>query len=325
MEKKKFELRLERTHLEESAGNSLPNSKELHRASSAKDESLFCSASDALTHGCIAETHAFQPTRRRSMVILAKYGEDTTWSTGLSERCGVDIRTYQSKNRSSSFYVPNFGGEAGKYLTAILDLYDDPPPYTLFIHAHNTSWHNEIPASEYICSNTWRNNDVKSDTNIMRGFEKKNFVQFPSTRTIRVVKGKKGKIDAVFIADKEKRKWFATNNLRARVSIAMRVNRLNLNVAYYDSECCSQFAISSGSMRRRSKQFYTRMKRWTMSKGDSIKSNKGTQKPTVEKVKGLEPLWALIFDVVPLKFSAKLGSGGSFAKEVAKAKAAGRG
>ena len=56
------------------------------------------------------------------------------------------------------------------------------------------------------------------------------------------------------------------------------------------------------------------MRKWVTSKGDSIHSNKNQHKPTVEKGKGLEPLWSVIFDATPLHFDTKLT--GSFASLV---------
>ena len=83
---------------------------------------------------------------------------------------------------------------------------------------------------------------------------------------------------------------------------------------YFDSECCGQFSTSFSVIKRRPKSFYQRIRKWAISKGDSIHSNKNQNKPTVEKVKGLEPLWSVIFDATPLHFDTKLT--GSFASVV---------
>lgn len=92
------------------------------------------------------------------MVVLAQYKEDTTWAMRLEDECDVEVRVYQSANHRDPYFVENLGGEAAKYFTAIEDVYDDdePPPYLLFLHAHETSWHNGVNATEYICSDVWR-------------------------------------------------------------------------------------------------------------------------------------------------------------------------
>lgn len=262
---------------------------------------------------------------RKAMVILAKYKEDTMWATRLEDECDVEVRIYQSASQKEPYFVENLGGEAAKYIAAIEDVYDDviPPPYLLFLHAHEKSWHNGVNATEYICSDAWRvmggQNDEMGDLRSLDYGEKKHFLHFPSTRVMRVLR-KGSTVAAVFIADKRKgatlNPWFATNNLRQRVSIAARAIKIkdSMRGLYFDSECCGQFSTSFSVIKRRPKSFYQRIRKWAVSKGDSIHSNKNQKKPTVEKVKGLEPLWSVIFDATPLYVGTKLS--GSFASVV---------
>jgi len=127
-------------------------------------------------------------------------------------------------------------------------------------------------------------------------------------------------VAAVFVADRRKggklKPWFATNNLRQRVSITARATKIkdSMRGLYFDSECCGQFSTSFSVIKRRPKSFYQRIRKWASSKGDSIHSNKNQNKPTVEKVKGLEPLWSIIFDATPLYVGIQLS--GSFASVV---------
>lgn len=271
------------------------------------------------------EGYASKNSTRKAMVILAKYKEDTMWATRLEDECDVEVRTYQSASQKEPYFVENLGGEAAKYFAAIEDVYDDviPPPYMLFLHAHENSWHNGVNATEYICSDAWR--DVAGHNvgiGDLRGLaygEKKHFLHFPSTRVMRVLR-KGSTVAAVFIADKRKggtlKPWFGTNNLRQRVSIAARAIKIkdSMRGLYFDSECCGQFSASFSLIKRRPKSFYQRIRTWAISKGDSIYSNKNQNKPTVEKVKGLEPLWSVIFDATPLYVGTKLS--GSFANVV---------
>jgi len=262
---------------------------------------------------------------RKAMVILAKYKEDTAWATRLEDECDVEVRAYQSASQEEPYFIENLGGEAAKYFAAIEDVYDDaiPPPYMLFLHAHENSWHNGVNATEYICSDAWRvvggYDDGIGDPRSLAYGEKKHFLHFPSTRVIRVLR-RGSNVAAVFIADKKKgsklKPWFATNNLRQRVSITARAIKIkdNMRGLYFDSECCGQFSTSFSAIKRRPKSFYQRIRKWVTSKGDSIHSNKNQHKPTVEKAKGLEPLWSVIFDATPLYFDTKLT--GSFSSIV---------
>ena len=100
----------------------------------------------------------FQTSTRGATVVLAQYKEDTTWAMRLEDECDVEVRVYQNANHRDPYFFENLGGEAAKYFTAIEDVYDDdePAPYLLFLHAHETSWHNGVNATEYICSDAWR-------------------------------------------------------------------------------------------------------------------------------------------------------------------------
>lgn len=251
--------------------------------------------------------------RRLPAVVVAAHAEDTSWLQGIGELCGVEILVYQSKDPNAPHYIKNLGGEAGKYFQAMLDMWDSPPPYSLFIHAHNTSWHNKVSASEFICSREWRTNSSQVSVN--------GFRHFPSIRVMRVVQRRAGRIEAVFIRDRDvtSKKWFATNNLRQRVQAAVSQNRIHVPTGMFDSECCSQFIITGELLRRRPKAFYHKLLRWAMTPGDSIRSKKNQLKPTVEKVKGFEPLWPVIFSVEPPLGYAKFLPG-SFARQVSVAK-----
>ena len=73
------------------------------------------------------------------------------------------------------------------------------------------------------------NNVGNDDPRSLTYGERKHFVHFPSTRVIRVLR-RGSTVAAVFIADKRKngklKPWFATNNLRQRVSITARVAKI---------------------------------------------------------------------------------------------------
>lgn len=73
-------------------------------------------------------------------VVVAHYNEDLTWLDNLRyptvviSKQGIPFET-----------PPNRGQEASGYLTWILDNYDELPEYVVFLHGHQTSWHNRAP------------------------------------------------------------------------------------------------------------------------------------------------------------------------------------
>ena len=80
----------------------------------------------------------------RCLVIASTAEQDTSWvETELGNELGLSKRIYVVDNASSEFSVPlNKGHEAMVYLTHIIDEYDNLSEITLFLHAHQFSWHN---------------------------------------------------------------------------------------------------------------------------------------------------------------------------------------
>ena len=80
----------------------------------------------------------------RCLVVASTAEQDTTWvETQLGSEPGLSARVYVVDDASSKFSVPlNKGHEAMVYLTYIIDEYDDLSEITLFVHAHQFSWHN---------------------------------------------------------------------------------------------------------------------------------------------------------------------------------------
>lgn len=80
----------------------------------------------------------------RCLVIASTAEQDTSWvNIQLGNEVGLTKRIYVVDNASSEFTVPlNKGHEAMVYLTYIIDEYDNLSEITLFLHAHQFSWHN---------------------------------------------------------------------------------------------------------------------------------------------------------------------------------------
>jgi hypothetical protein len=80
----------------------------------------------------------------RCLVIASTAEQDTGWvETELDNEDGLSKRIYVVDNASSEFSVPlNKGHEAMVYLTYVIDEYDNLSDITLFLHAHQFSWHN---------------------------------------------------------------------------------------------------------------------------------------------------------------------------------------
>lgn len=78
-------------------------------------------------------------------VVIAHYNEDLSWVTNLRYPFTILSRNGLPKNTA-----PNKANEASVFLEYILKYYNELDEYTVFIHAHRTSWHHEAPIDETI-------------------------------------------------------------------------------------------------------------------------------------------------------------------------------
>lgn len=76
-----------------------------------------------------------------SVVIIARYKEDTNWVSKLNKFKNVFI--YEKENPDKEPYnVPkNKGSEASAYIKFIIDNYDNLPNHLVLLHCHEFSWH----------------------------------------------------------------------------------------------------------------------------------------------------------------------------------------
>jgi hypothetical protein len=83
---------------------------------------------------------------KTDLVIIAAHAENVSWVKEISRKPGtiIEVKVYQSSDPSGEYYVRNYCFEAGKYLEAILDIYDSISSYRkiLFLHGHLKASHN---------------------------------------------------------------------------------------------------------------------------------------------------------------------------------------
>jgi hypothetical protein len=77
----------------------------------------------------------------RMIVIASTRDEDTSWIQ--RELPGVETAIYVVDDPNAHYKVPkNKGHESMVYLTYMIDHYDKLPDVMVFLHAHQTAWHN---------------------------------------------------------------------------------------------------------------------------------------------------------------------------------------
>jgi len=89
----------------------------------------------------------------RHQVVIAKYDEDVTWLHNLARN--FDVSVYQSKDPSMPLFVENVGNEAAKYLSYIVENYDNLPETVAFMQAGRADWHDPLPKDTMMQNWDW--------------------------------------------------------------------------------------------------------------------------------------------------------------------------
>ncbi|WEW60556.1 hypothetical protein PRK78_006043 [Emydomyces testavorans] len=82
----------------------------------------------------------------RTLVVAKLKAEDTSWVDRLAENDpGLATAVYVVDDpEADPFVIKNKGHELMPYLTYIIDNYANLRNITIFMHAHNETWHNEV-------------------------------------------------------------------------------------------------------------------------------------------------------------------------------------
>jgi hypothetical protein len=91
----------------------------------------------------------------RRTLVVAKYDEDVSWLNCLPEN--IDPVVYQSKDPNSPHFVENVGNEASKYLSYIVEHYDELPDNVMFMQAGRQDWHDIEPKDVLLHRWNWEN------------------------------------------------------------------------------------------------------------------------------------------------------------------------
>lgn len=81
---------------------------------------------------------------QNTTVVVSRYQENVSWLEKLTNK-GIRVVVYDHLPAINNPYkvAGNFGNEAGSYMKYICDFYNNLSTYTIFIHAHEESWHHQ--------------------------------------------------------------------------------------------------------------------------------------------------------------------------------------
>ena len=120
-----------------------------------------------------------------TVIVISVYKKLIPWADRLREM-GFEVRAYTKEDPTSPYNVPkNVGCEATAYLKYIIDNYDTLSDYSILLHDHEFSWHQEGSILDAIhkkldTEETFHNFNIKSQ-NTLYLYDTSHYIKFYNT------------------------------------------------------------------------------------------------------------------------------------------------
>lgn len=103
-------------------------------------------------------------------IVVSRYDRPTAWTQAFTER-GFPVLLYEhGTNVHNPYNLPgNFGKEASVYLKYILDYYHSLPPYVVFLHDEQFSWHHQGDISKCVLAQQGKSDKYKNFNKVKLG------------------------------------------------------------------------------------------------------------------------------------------------------------
>jgi hypothetical protein len=87
-----------------------------------------------------------------TVIVISTYKTPIPWADRLREM-GFEVRVYTKENPNSPYNIPkNIGWGDSVWIKYSIDNYENPPEYSIMIHDHEYSYHQEGSIIDAICS-----------------------------------------------------------------------------------------------------------------------------------------------------------------------------
>lgn len=240
-------------------------------------------------------------SEHRRTVVVARYDEDVSWLQCLPQDVAAVV--YQSKDPTSPRFVENVGNEASKYLSYIVDNYDDLPDTVMFMQAGRQDWHDPEPKDVLLQKWIWGNAKNHGGlaflpTNAPCIVE--DTVQLPAHDNVKSepLVAEALQDDCPDVIEHTPRQMETVREVWDEVFS----QELGPLPQRWITHCCAQFEVSREAIQQHSVAFYERLLSWTMrhdrdllatGKGNHMRRNHDPLRQDAGHV--LEVTWALIF------------------------------
>jgi hypothetical protein len=193
------------------------------------------------------------------LVIVSRAAEELEWTRTLP----VPYRIVQKANENHTLprhhpvharLVPNTAFEASSYLTFIVDEYDNLPEVLVFLHAHESSWHQTGKIGDHLCAQLRAFVDGRPAYTSVNSFTIDSFPEHPQELRTRMIVAS-GMWDAVL------------------APTFGEVEALTTFEADSGPMCCAQFIVTRGTVQRLPREFYVRWLAWLLRTGDELQAH----------------------------------------------------
>lgn len=239
-------------------------------------------------------------------VVVAKYDEDVSWLNALPNNW--DVSVFQSKNSTAPRFVENYGNEASKYLSYIVEAYDNLPDNVAFVQAGRQDWHDIQPKDDVLSQWDWgraasegglaflptaapcliedteQSSQTPDDAELAARTKRRRSVGFEE-RCPDVVEHYPKQMDTV------KSVWSEVFE-----------QELGPLPKHWLTHCCAQFEVTRDAIRRHPRRFYENLLQWTIDHDKSLMQSdysasmrRGHDPERRDAGHVLEVTWALIF------------------------------
>jgi hypothetical protein len=251
---------------------------------------------------CTPQNSTANSNEPRRTVVIAKYDEDVSWLKCIPQN--VDAVVYQSKDSNAAHFTENVGNEASKYLSYIVENYDELPDNVLFMQAGRQDWHDSLSKDVLLQKWDWGNANNRGGlaflpTNAPCLVE--DSVELPDHGDVEkepIVQKALEDHECVAVKEHSPLQMATVRQVWDSVFSA----ELGPLPQRWITHCCAQFEVTRESIRQHPKSFYASLLAWTMNHdrellaseyGQQIRRNHDVQRRDAGHV--LEVTWALIF------------------------------
>lgn len=238
----------------------------------------------------------------RRTVVVAKYDEDVSWLKCLPTN--VEAVVYQSKDSNAPHFVENVGNEASKYLSYIVEHYDELPDSVMFVQAGRQDWHDPLPKE--VLLQKWKWGAAKdhggmafAPTNAPCLVEDSvELPPHPDVKTQPVVAEALQDHECPEVTEHSPLQMATVREVWGSVF----ADALGPLPQRWITHCCAQFEVSRESIHNHPLSFYQSLLSWTMNHdrdllateyGKQMRRNHDVQRRDAGHV--LEVIWALMF------------------------------